>query len=38
MTDHCGICLEAFSLREFRSFPCVIHAAHNDCYKLWEKN
>ena len=36
MDDCCGICLDAYRIRDCKSFPCLNHITHSDCLKLWE--
>ena len=31
--EECGICLEEFKVREVRTYPCLNHVAHKDCFK-----
>ena len=38
LDDCCGICLEEFKVRKIKTFPCLNHVIHEDCYKVWEES
>ena len=38
LDDCCGICLEEYKVREIRTFPCLNHVVHVDCFKIWESS
>ena len=38
LDDCCGICLEEFKVRKVKTFPCLNHVIHEDCFKIWEES
>jgi hypothetical protein len=38
LDDCCGICLEEFKVRKHKTFPCLNHVVHDDCFDIWDSS